>query len=244
MINKKIIEISNLYKYFGKNEILKGVDLILNSGNIIALLGPNGAGKTTLINCLLGLIPYDKGEIKIFNEFSPGDIHARKEIGVIPQENSFYPTLSVRENVFLIAKLYRVDKNTFESRFNHLLDIFHFHNKSKELASDLSGGMKKRLMLMMALIHDPKFIIMDEPTAGVDPYLRIEFWKYFKVMKNEGKTILITTHHISEAKDCDEAIFMRKGSIIEKDSPSNILKKHEVSDLEEAYLKSTAGLEL
>lgn len=234
--NRKMIAIKNLTKTYNEITVLNEANFSIDSGKIIALLGPNGAGKTTLINCLLGLTPATSGEIQLFETERPGSLKARKRIGVIPQENSFYPNLTVKENTYFIAKLYGLSNEEFSKRYHELTKTLHFQDFSERITENLSGGMKKRLMLLMALIHNPDFIILDEPTAGVDPKLRIEFWNYFQTIKNQNKSILITTHHISEASDADEVIFLRQGKIIAHDSPEEIIKKYQVENLEQAFL--------
>ena len=141
-----MIDINNVSKSYQSLEVLKNITFQIGKGKTVALLGPNGAGKTTLINCLLGLTPLSAGEIKLFGDITPGSMNARKRVGVIPQENSFYPNLTVRENTYFIAKLYGLSDELFNERYEKLTTTLHFSQFSERISEKLSGGMKKRLV--------------------------------------------------------------------------------------------------
>ena len=216
------LSILNLTYSYGDHQALNQVEFNMEKGQIIGLLGPNGSGKTTLINLVLGLIKKQDGEIRLFNQ-KVNSKAVKKRMGVIPQQFSFYPALTVYENVMFFAKLFQVPTTVINQRFDEYSEIFKLKDKKHISAESLSGGMKRRLMLLMSIIHDPDLVLMDEPTAGVDPVLRKEFWVFLQAFAKRGKSILITTHHISEANYCDEVIFIKEGKILEKETPEREL---------------------
>ncbi len=220
------IEAENLTKKFGKFVAVNHINLKIKKGETFGLLGPNGAGKTTTIRMITGVIKPSDGYVKVFG------MNVAKErkkilryIGYMPQRFSLYEDLTVEENIKLYGRLQGIIGTSLRERVKELLERFYLWEFRKRLAGRLSGGMKQRLALATALVHDPKLLILDEPTAGVDPPLRRRFWKYFKELNKEGKTILVTTHYMDEAENCDRLALMNRGSIIAEGTPQEIKKE-------------------
>lgn len=234
-----ILEIQNLTKNFESLTAVNNLSIKITSGEIYGLLGPNGCGKSTLIKNIIGLQKPDSGSINLFNNYQPGELRSRSKIGYMPQSPSVYEGLSVWENIFFFGKVFKMSSKEINQKTDELLEVLNLQDKRHALASHLSGGMLRRLSLASTLIHNPSLLLLDEPTAGVDPVLRLQFWDYFQKLVKSGTSIIITTHHISEASRCTKVGFMRKGSIFLEDSPEGIMKHYDVTNLEEAFVKST-----
>ena len=201
------IEISSLKKTYDNGErALKGIDLHIEKGSFFGLLGPNGAGKTTTIGILTGLVNKTSGDAKIMGHDIINDYKlARKSIGLSPQEINLDVFFSIKKILTFQAGYYGIPENIAINKVDEVLKKLNLYHKRNETARSLSGGMKRRVQIAKALIHDPPIIILDEPTAGVDIELRHMLWDYLKTLNNEGKTILLTTHYIEEAeKLCDK----------------------------------------
>ena len=211
----RAIEIRGLKKSYNGFQALKGVDLEVNEGEIFALLGPNGAGKTTLIRILAEGLGYDSGEIKIFGEKLSKK--TARFIGYVPQESIAYDLLTVEENLKFYADLYDAPKE----KISQLIDYFDLPKKKK--AKELSGGLRRRLNLAIALLYDPRILILDEPSAGLDVPSRRELWKLILGFRKEGKTVLISTHYMEEAEAlADRVAIMNEGSIIATGTPEEL----------------------
>jgi len=206
-----ILEIENLSIKFGDFVAVKDLSLKVKRGKILGLLGPNGAGKTTTIRAIFGMIPY-RGNIRI----------NASSIGWMPQNSPLYLNLTVEENMVFFASLHGMSD---KRRIEDLLKLINLYNFRKRLVRNLSGGMKQRAMLACAMIHDPDLLILDEPTAGVDPPLRKTFWEHFKELNAGGKTILVTTHYMDEAENCDRIVLMRNGEKIAEGHPEDVKRK-------------------
>lgn len=217
------IEAVNLVKVFGSFKAVDGVTLKVEEGVIFGLLGPNGAGKSTTIRMILGLLKPTSGSIKVFGIDVEDDRSSVLKItGYMPQHFSLYEDLTVEENMRLYASLYGLNGRETEERILELLDEFMLKEFKGRLAGKLSGGMKQRLSLAVALLHRPRLLIVDEPTAGVDPPLRRYFWEKFRELKKRGVTILVTTHYMDEAENCDRIALMSKGKVAAEGSPLEI----------------------
>ena len=231
----KAIEVNNLNKvYEGGLVALKGIDLSIPSGSFYGLLGPNGAGKTTTIGILTGLVNITSGSAKIMGYDSVREYRiARKLIGLSPQELNFDVFFTIEELLELQAGYYGLSKNEAKHRTSLMLEQFGLTEKRKSRSRELSGGMKRRVQIAKALIHDPPIIILDEPTAGVDIELRHMLWEYLKNINGEGKTILLTTHYIEEAEHlCDTVSIINEGQVIATDSPGKLIEEYGNSGLE------------
>jgi ABC-2 type transport system ATP-binding protein len=193
------------------------------AGTILGMIGPSGCGKTTTCRVALGLLAPQQGKITTLGRtptrFSASD---RERIGYIPQQFVLYPRLSVAENAQFVASLYGMPAREATRRMDELLDFVDLREARNRLGQNLSGGMQRRLMLVGALMHDPVLLFADEPTAGIDPVLRARFWEYFRQLRDQGRTLVITTQVVSEAIYCDYVAVMRQGRILAVDTPSNL----------------------
>ena len=229
------IEVNQLRKvYKGGFEALKGIDLSIPKGSFYGLLGPNGAGKTTTIGIITGLVNITEGSVSIMGFDSVKEFRkARRLIGLSPQELNFDVFFSVEELLELQAGYYGLASKTAKARTTIMLEQFGLTEKRNARSRELSGGMKRRVQIAKALVHDPPIIILDEPTAGVDIELRHMLWDYLRQINQEGKTILLTTHYIEEAeKLCETVSIIDDGNIIITDSPENLTHSHGMSGLE------------
>ncbi|MAZ68620.1 MAG: ABC transporter [Candidatus Marinimicrobia bacterium] len=229
------IEISSLKKtYETGDEALKGINLNIKKGSFFGLLGPNGAGKTTTIGILTGLVNKSSGEAKILGHNIIEDFKlARKSIGLSPQEINLDVFFSVRQILLFQAGYYGVPQKKAEDRVDTILKKLDLYHKRNETSRHLSGGMKRRIQIAKALVHDPPILILDEPTAGVDIELRHMLWDYLKELNEAGKTILLTTHYIEEAeKLCDEIAIINNGEIIKQGETKSIIKEVSLNTIE------------
>lgn len=220
------IEIKDLVKtYKTGTKALKGVNLTIEDGDFFALLGANGAGKTTIIGIATGLVNKSEGSIKIYGHDTDTDsINAKMQIGVVPQEFNFSIFEKVEDIIMCQAGYYGIPRKIAQARCHELLHALELFDKRQSPARTLSGGMKRRLMIARALIHNPKLLILDEPTAGVDVELRRSMWEYLKKINQQGTTILLTTHYLEEAEQlCRNIAIIKQGEIVMSDSTKNIL---------------------
>jgi len=231
-----VICTSKLTKKFGDFTALDNLDLKIRKGEVYGLLGPNGAGKTTTIRLLCGLVKYGSGEAFVLGSKIP-DHSISDKIGYMPQETALYKGLSVKQNMEFFGEIYGLSKARIDERISELLKFIDLEKWKEELIINLSGGMKHRVSLACALIHEPELLFLDEPTVGVDPELRVTFWEYFNNLKQNNITILITTHYMDEAKHCDRIGFMKSGSLIAEGEPKEILKISGKTSLEDAFLE-------
>ena len=215
METKKVIEIKNINKQINKKRILNNISFDIFEGDCVALIGPNGAGKTTLMNCLLGNKFIDSGSIKI-NDLQPTNNKLKKLVNVLPQENVVPQKLKVKELIDFVKKLY-IDHLSDEEIDN----LLRFDNKQKEtFASKLSGGQRRLLSFVLSLIGKPSILFLDEPTAGMDTSTRIRFWEIVNTLKNDGLTIIYSSHYIEEVEHtADRILVLNKGELIRDTSP-------------------------
>ena len=226
-MNKKLaIEITNLNKSYDDVEAVRGIDLKINKGEFYGLLGPNGAGKSTTINSITSLVKPSKGNIKIFEKDIEKNFRfARSKVGIAQQEVSqdwFFP---LEQLLYFQAGFYGVTRPNAKERIDYILDKLGLSAHKNKKMRELSGGMKRRLQIAKALVHDPEIIILDEPTAGVDVELRHDLWTYLQELHRDGKTILLTTHYIDEAELlCERVGIIDNGRLIVEDSVNNLKK--------------------
>ncbi len=226
MISRLAIEAENLTKKFGAFTAVDHINLRVRVGENFGLLGPNGAGKTTTIRMITGVIKPTEGSVRVFGiDVVKERDKAIRKIGYMPQRFSLYEDLTVEENLMLYGSLQGLRGQYLRERVNELMDRFYLREIRGRMAGRLSGGMKQRLSLAVALVHDPDLLILDEPTAGVDPPLRRRFWEHFKELNKEGKTILVTTHYMDEAENCDRLALMGGGRIIAEGTPRDIKRR-------------------
>ena len=231
------IEIVGLKKSFKNVKALCGLSFQVQSGSFFGLLGPNGAGKTTTIHVLTGLSNRDAGTVNVFGkDVTEHYIDCRKRIGFAPQEFNYDRFFTLQTLLEFSAGYFGVRKKKGKARTLELLERFGLIEKRNEYPDKLSGGMKRRLQLAKAMVHDPDILILDEPTAGADVELRYDLWSYFKDLNRAGKTILLTTHYLEEAeKLCDEIAIMNLGNIVEKGRTKELIEK-DGRNLEEIFL--------
>ncbi|AIF68693.1 hypothetical protein PAP_01255 [Palaeococcus pacificus DY20341] len=230
--------VRNLKKSYGHLVAVNGLSFKVSEGEIFGLLGPNGAGKTTTIKSILGLLKKDAGEVYILGKKMPNK-EILKKVGYMPQELALYLDLTIEENLKFYARLYELTKEEFENKKEKILKLVGLEGFENKLIAELSGGMQRRVSLACALLHEPEFLILDEPTVGVDPHLRANFWEHFRELSKRGVTILITTHYMDEAMKCDRIAIVSEGNIVTVDNPNKIVKETNSENLEEAFLKLT-----
>lgn len=241
------LEVSDLVKTYPNGvQALKGAELEIGEGDFFGLLGPNGAGKSTLIHCSTGLSVPSSGSIRIFGHDAVdhyGD--ARLAVGLAPQEPNLDWFLTVEETLDYHAGYFGMPKAERKERAAELLETFSLAEKKDERTRTLSGGMKRRLILARALMHKPRLLILDEPTAGVDIELRLELWHYVQEINKSGTTILLTTHYLEEAEQlCDKIAFINEGEIVAQGTSSELSEQYGVGNLEDAYLELVGRKEL
>jgi ABC-2 type transport system ATP-binding protein len=246
-MSDRALHIENLMKRYPTGvEALRDVSLDVEGGEFFGLLGPNGAGKSTLIHCATGLAQPTSGSIRIFGHDAIGDYgDARQLVGLAPQEINLDWFLTVEETLDYHAGYFGMPKRERRERAKELLETFSLTGKRDERTRTLSGGMKRRLVLARALMHRPRLLILDEPTAGVDIELRLELWHYVRRINEEGTTILLTTHYIEEAEQlCDKIAFINEGQIVATGSSAELSSTYGVTGLEDAYLTLVGRKEL
>ncbi|UCC93140.1 MAG: ABC transporter ATP-binding protein [Thermoplasmata archaeon] len=230
------IEITGLTKRFGDLTAVDRLDLTIEEGEVYGLLGPNGAGKTTVIRILVGLAKPTEGRMTVMGR-AVGDKDLARHIGYMPQELALYEALTVEENLDLFGGLFGLDVEGLDRRKAEVLDFVALSDRRYDLVQTLSGGMRHRVSLALTLLHEPDILFLDEPTVGVDPELRASFWDNFGRLKESGKTVVITTHYMDEAKHCDRIGLMHRGGLVAEGQPAEVVSMSGAADLEGAFLK-------
>lgn len=241
-MNKEVtaLKIEKLRKTYSNGLLaLDGVSLEIRAGRFFGLLGPNGAGKTTLINSIVGLARPESGSVKVFGRDAFEEFReARRMIGVSPQEINLDKFLTVEEVLLYHAGYYGVPKRKARERAEELLERFALAGKRKQRVNTLSGGMKRRMLFARALMHNPRILFLDEPTAGVDVELRYRLWEYIRELNRGGLTILLTTHYLEEAEElCEEIALINDGRIVAQDTSTSLKERFGATNIEEVYLK-------
>jgi lipooligosaccharide transport system ATP-binding protein len=229
------IELSGVVKRFGPITAVDGLDLDVPEGICLGLLGPNGAGKSTTMRLLTGQAIADSGELRVLGHELPSDSKAaRAEMGVVPQLDNLDVDVTVEDNLAVYARLYRVQD--VGAAVDRALDLARLRDRRRDAVDELSGGMRRRLLLARGLVHDPKLILLDEPTVGLDPQIRTELWTLIGELKARGTTILMSTHYIEEAERlADEVAVMANGRIIARDHPAKLIAEHAGERTAEVY---------
>lgn len=218
------VEISGLSKNYGKLIALQNLSLNVPKGAIYGLLGPNGAGKTTLIKALVGALKPSSGNVKVLGlDPQKEKWKLRRQIGYMPQIPALYDDLSAKANVMFFGSAQKVEN--LEEKTKEILAFAELDTRANDLVRNFSGGMKKRVSLCCALIHEPKILFLDEPTAAIDPHLKIQSWALFRELANKGVTLFISTHLMDEALLCDKVTILRNGEILAVDTPQKILER-------------------
>ena len=240
-MSKSAITITNLTKRFDDITAVDDLSLEIGWGELFGILGPNGAGKSTVVNILSTLLDPTDGSATIDEHdvvFDPEGV--RDIIGVCPQKPAFYPHLTGEENITLMGEMHLVPKDVLKERITTMVEKIGMEEHIKRRAKDYSGGMIRRVSMLMALINDPKIALLDEPTVAMDPKSRRAVWDYMLALKSQGKAIILTTHYMEEAQElCDRVAIIDEGKLIALGSPAELIEKHQVKNLEEVFLKLT-----
>lgn len=230
------IKVDQISKRFGKKTVLQNISLTIEQGKMYGLIGPSGAGKTTLVKMIVGMDTADHGKIHVLNNKMPS-LSALHKIGYMAQADSLYLNLTGRENLNFFAMLFKLNKSERKKRIAYTSELVNLTEDLNKKVATYSGGMKRRLSLAIALIQDPEILILDEPTVGIDPELRLIIWNELVRMKKEdGKTIIVTTHVMDEAEKCDFIAMVRDGSILTSGTPKQLMENYQVENLNDAFL--------
>lgn len=222
-----VIQLENIVKHYDKITALSDVSIEIASSSLIGFIGPDGAGKSTLMKIILTLENPDAGTGTVLGfSIEKEKRQIRHNIGYMPEIFSLYTDLSVEENLKFFFQIYKIDKDQFNQKMQELYAFNRLENFKSTLAGNLSGGMKQKLALSCALMHDPKILVLDEPTTGVDPVSRAEFWKMLNQLKSQAKTILISTPYLDEAMQCDYIYLFHRGKILLQGLPGEIISTY------------------
>src|SRR5881628_1050758 len=225
------VDIDGVSKSFGAFKALNGVTVRVRQGEIYGLLGPNGAGKTTLIRLVCGLLEAHAGTVTVLGRRMP-NVGVLRHIGYMTQQAALYPAISVEENVRFFAAI-----NGAEEGVKEALELVQLWERRGSVVATLSGGMRQRCSLACALVHRPQLLLLDEPTVGVDPQLRVQFWEQFRCMAAGGTTIIVSSHVMDEAERCQRLGLIQYGRLLAEGSPSEVRAQAGTQNLEEAFLK-------
>ena len=236
------LELRGLTKRYDDGTLaVEDLDLSVPDGAFFGLLGPNGAGKTTVISAVCNLIRISSGEALVFGEPAES-LTARSWVGLAEQDINLDRFLSVRETLTYHGGYFGMEREEAEERAEEMIDAFDLRAKRDVRAPKLSGGQRRRLLLARALMHRPRLVILDEPTAGVDFELRMELWRYIRRLHSEGTTILLTTHYLEEAEElCEEIALIRGGRLIARDSAIGLREHYDAGSLADVYVKAMSG---
>ncbi len=229
------IELNKINKFFGDKQVLKDVSFGIPYGCIYGLLGPSGCGKTTTVKIIAGISESTSGETFVLKEKMPR-LSLMNEIGYMAQSDALYLMLSAADNLEFFAAIYGMKKSQYKKRIIEVMELVNLADDLNKPVYAYSGGMKRRLSLAMAILHNPKVLILDEPTVGIDPLLRQDIWKELYAMSENGVTILVTTHIMDEALKCHRLAMMRKGVLIAQGTPDELQGNIGAVSLEEAFI--------
>lgn len=227
--------------FAGKVQALRGVSVELASGQIIGFIGPSGAGKTTLIRSIVGRQKITTGSIAVFG-LPAGSPTLRGQMSYMTQELSIYHDLTVTENLRYFAAMCGLRGASAKTAIAEILDTVELTAQAKQIVSKLSGGQKQRVSLAVALIGHPKLMVLDEPTASLDPVLREQLWQFFKKLVTEGTTLIISSHVMDEAERCDDLLLIRDGQLVAHGSPRELKQQTGASSVEQSFLKLVGGV--
>lgn len=235
-----IASIAHANKKFGKKEILSDVTVNVKQKNIIGLIGPSGAGKTTTIKCLMGMEQLDGGTATLFDTTMPNR-NILQRVGYMGQSDALYENLTAKENLTFFGHLMKLTGHKLEVAIQQTMNLVNLTDELDHLVHTFSGGMKRRLSLAITLLSDPDLIILDEPTVGIDPVLRLSIWQELRSLIKNGKTIIMTTHVMDEAEKCDTIGLIIDGKVFAIGTPQELKEKFSVNSIEEVFIKAEVG---
>lgn len=235
------ISLTHLIKKFGNQTVLKDVNFNVESGQIVGLIGPSGSGKSTVIKIALGMEVSDGGNAEVLGKTMPNR-QLLGQIGYMAQSDALYDSLSGYENLKFFAQMKGISKANVQTEIEHVTQVVDLQDDIKKRVSGYSGGMQRRLSLAIALLGKPELLVLDEPTVGIDPALRRKVWTELKAIQEQGRSILITTHVMSEAEQVDQVALLLGGKVIAFDTPSQLKEQYQVSSIEDAFLKAEGEL--
>jgi len=237
--NGNVIKISNLSKRFGEVVAVDGLSLSVKRSSIYGLIGPNAAGKTTVIRHCVGKLKSDMGTVNVLGHILPNETRlVLPNLGLMPQSLALYPDLMARQNLEFFGRLQGLDSNRIKQRIKTLSARMQLEEELNRVVAHLSGGTKRRLSLACALLHEPELLLLDEPTVGIDPILRRRFWDDFRRLRDNGVTILVTTHYLAEAERCDRIGLLRQGKLVAEGEPKTLMTQYGVESLEEVFIEA------
>ncbi|NMA02971.1 MAG: ABC transporter ATP-binding protein [Clostridia bacterium] len=235
MENSNCIVVRKVNKFFDKKHVLKDIDLEIPYGHIYGLLGPSGCGKTTIVKIIAGILEATSGEAYILGQRMP-QLSLMNKIGYMAQSDALYGSLTAEENLEFLGAIYGMSKGDIKKRTAEVIELVNLTEDLHKPVQAFSGGMKRRLSLAMAILHNPPVLVLDEPTVGIDPLLRRNIWAELNKLTEQGVTILVTTHVMDEAEKCHNLAMMRNGRIIAKGTSQELQKKIGVDSIEEAFI--------
>ncbi len=243
--NENIIEVKNLYKKFGKFIAVNDLNFTVRKGEIFGFLGANGAGKTTTIKILCGLSSPTSGDIKVagFNVYKQVE-EIKQSIGYMSQKFTLYEDLTVYENIRFYAGIYGLPRKIIKSKIEELIDKLKMQNFRDKLIQDIPLGWKQKLSFSIAILHNPRIVFLDEPTSGVDPITRRQFWELIYQAAERGVTVFVTTHYMDEAEYCDRILIMTEGRKVALDTPINLMKYYKTDNINDVFIQLVRNIEL
>lgn len=233
--NPICIKIEHVSKSFGKKQVLFDISLDIPYSQILGLLGPSGSGKSTLVKMIAGIDVSTSGEVYLLNERMP-KLSMMDKIGYMAQSDALYDELTAEENIKFFSSMYKLSKSKQKERINEVMQLVNLSDHLKKQVKQYSGGMKRRLSLAIALVHEPPILILDEPTVGIDPVLRKSIWAELYKLQNKGTTIIVTTHVMDEVEKCNSLGMIRDGKLIAVGSPDEIKRASNSDTIEDAFL--------
>ncbi len=233
-----VLRTEKLTKYYGSNLGVKGLDLEIKRGEVVGLIGPNGSGKTTTIQLVAGIIRPTSGEIKICNyNMNLQPVQAKSKLGLIPDEAGMIDKLTAKEFIEVVGRIYGLSSSIIEKRMEHFLKVFDIFDQRGNLLEEFSHGMRKKVQIVAALIHNPSLFLFDEPTAGLDPEMIVIFKNLVKLLKRKNTGSLLATHYLTFAEEvCDRFYILKDGEILIRGTAKQIFEKTRTESLEEAFL--------
>jgi len=233
---ESLVRLCDVHLSYGRTEVLHGIDMEVPAGLITGLLGPSGHGKTTLVNLVVGALAATSGQVWVLGEQAPPR-KVKSSIGYMPQSDALYEDLNASQNLRFFGSLYGMSRKALDEAIPRVLDAVSLPvANDRKTVSAFSGGMKRRLSLAIALLHSPRLLVLDEPTVGLDPVHRVRLWKTFRELAESGSTLIITTHVMDEAANCDDILMLHEGRVIARGAPAELVASSGKATLEEAFL--------